>query len=148
MSTLSTALDDDLTDERLKVIGRLVVQRCSPRHPDPWTRAELLLAIRQVPFENHYGQGVRLDVIEQVIQRSRDRRALTRRRLTAAEVDDACAHDPDLLRSDFHTATDDEPKLYVYAPGGPKRRSDVPAGIRRDPEAGLPVRDPSRHARR
>lgn len=82
-----------------------------------YTRAELLLIGREAPRANHYGNHVRMDVIDGIVQQSRTLRAATRGRISQTERDRVCAETgthPD----DFACAGFDERNRaeFTYAP--------------------------------
>ena len=106
-----------------------------------YTRAELLLAMQQLPFANAYGQGFRLDVLDEIVNRSRAIRRIVAdpadgrpRLFTERQMFDACAAFPEAFRpSDFGVCSfdaDDRP-LYVHA----KRAGQVHAPQPRLPES-------------
>jgi len=61
---LITACEREPTPERSAVLASLLRTR-------DFTRAEWLLAMREVPFMNNYGQGFRLDLVQQVVDENR-----------------------------------------------------------------------------
>lgn len=72
---LATSLRKPLPADELTTITRLAAQRTRPGYADrPWSRAELLLAAREVPFRNDYNRGLRLDVMQAVIDEHRAKR--------------------------------------------------------------------------
>ena len=107
--------EPDCSEPRQNAVMRAVMTR-------GYTRAELLLAMREVPFQNSYGQGLRLDVIERIIKQHRQDRAALQRKLTREKVVDLLERYPKALSSDdFHICgyvegAKNRP-LQRYAPG-------------------------------
>ena len=113
-------VEPECTEARQSAVTRALLTR-------DYSRAELLLAMREVPFQNDYGKGLRLDVIERIIRQHREDRAGLQRSLTRAKVVDLLERHPKALQfDDFHICgyvegNRDAP-LYRYAPdiGKPK----------------------------
>lgn len=95
-----------------------------------YTRAELYLAMRELPRRNNFGQGFRLDLVDEVIRAHRQMRGRLRQALTVAQMQDLCATgevDPDRFRICGYD--DRNNPLFRYCP-------DLPAvPIRPAPEA-------------
>lgn len=133
-----------MTEARRDSLAGMMELYCDPeRTQQPYTRAELLLAVREVPRDPEAGhnfgdKGMSLSDIERVIRRHRTLVAkLTQRHLlTSVEVDKLCGDVYRLDRTHFGCSGFDqrtgEQKLWRYVPGGASRRADVPQPPRRD----------------
>ena len=117
-SHLITACEPEASQGRSTVLAKMLRTR-------DWTRAEYLLAMREVPFRNDYGKGFRLDVMADVIRESRELRALLTRKVTEAQMMDLCA-DPEVEPEHFACCGFDAHNhpLYIYAPeSGPHKHA-------------------------
>jgi hypothetical protein len=65
---------------RVVMLTRLLATR-------DYTAAELDLVKREAPFRNHYGQGLKLDVLQEIVDEHREVRARLARPITARERD-------------------------------------------------------------
>lgn len=91
-----------------------------------YSRAELMLAMDELPFRNTYGEGFRLDILDEIVKEHREMRARLSRMLTAKERDEITDTFPEIDAKCFHVAGFDgknEP-LYRYVDGRPA--PDVP----------------------
>lgn len=120
---LVTVVDPALAEnpDRFRTLTALVAGR-------GYTRAELLLAMKRLPFENAYGEGFRLDLVESLVTESRKVRAIVGnnpdgkpRLLTQRQMFDICAEFPEELSPDRFGIADydaDHRPLYRFATDG------------------------------
>jgi len=93
-----------------------------------YTRAELILAVNEVPKRNNYGKGFRLDIVEDVIREHRKDRARLQREVSEEEMHALVERYPEVRRDDFHCSgyapgRDSTVRRYRYVPD----RADAPA---------------------
>lgn len=125
VATLVAAVEPDAKDypKRVQVLKRLMKRR-------GYSRAELLLVMEELPFRNNYGKGIRLDLVEEIVQEHRTDRKMLQRALTAEEMHALIERHPDdLHRENFRVVTYNSrnEKLYRYLDTPkPKGRPDVP----------------------
>ena len=124
-------IEPDASTQRTKQLYRLIDRR-------GYSRAELALAMSEAPFKNHYGNRIKLDVVDGIIQEHRKDRAALNRSLTREQVTDLLERHPEALQWDaFHCCgyTKRDQPLYRYAPD---------AGTPQDPQPKLEERTPRR----
>ena len=84
-----------------------------------YSRAELLLAMHELPFQNNYGQGFRLDLVEKIIQENREDRAALARPVSSEERDRLIVRYPKCVDPDGFKCcgfySDNRPK-WIYVP--------------------------------
>lgn len=142
---LITAVEPEASDQRVQMIARLLKMR-------DYTRAELLLVMRELPFDSdaahNYGRGLNPADVERIIQANREIRAKATKLMSSQERDELIAKCPDRVDpDDFHLSTYnsyDEP-LWAYNPGldsnprqpRPKLEESTPGKYRsRDEDSG------------
>lgn len=115
VSFITTQKQPGATEKQIQTWTRLVDRR-------GYSRAELLLAMHEVPFRNDYGQGFRLDVLDEVIQENRRDRERLGRLVTEQEMYELVERYPSIAKADFHLAGFGEgyerrrEKQFRYAP--------------------------------
>lgn len=112
IATLVAAVEPDAKNapKRVQVLKRLMQRR-------GYSRAELLLVMEELPFRNDYGKGIRLDLVEEIVQQHRKDRKMLQRALTAEEMHALIERHPDdLHRENFQVTAHNSrnEKLYRY----------------------------------
>lgn len=115
---LLDAVEPDAGGARLKQVYRLIKRR-------DYSRAELILAAEEVPFRNHYGEHLKLHVVDEIIKQHRKDRKLLQRTLTEKQVTELLERRYEELDPDaFHVCGQDayDNDLYRYVPNrsGPR----------------------------
>ena len=139
-----TAVEPEASDKRVRTITRLLKSR-------DYTRAELLLAMKRLPFDpdasHNYGRGFNPADVERIIDENRELRQKLSRPLSSEERDELITeHSAKIDPDAFHCCgfnKYDEPR-WRYVPDPETKRPDV------DPEPKEPNPDlgeslPGRH---
>lgn len=127
---LLTLCEPEASEARVQMITLLIASY-------DYTRAELLLAMREVPRDpeasHNYGRGFNLADVERVIRKSRQIRGRLQRPVTAQERDELLEEHPNALsREDFACCESGGPgeRRYLYVPDmrkpGRERRRGLP----------------------
>lgn len=113
-----------------------------------YTRAELMLAMREVPRDpeaaHNYGKGFRISDVERIVKRSRKMRARLKQKLTRSAMMELLEEYPDALdRGDFHPCGFNEHNeaLYRYLPEVNRLPGQPNSGEEKKPKALLEVDD-------
>lgn len=117
---LLDAIEPNAEGPRLEQVYRLIKRR-------GYSRAELVLAAEEVPFRNHYGEHLKLHVVDEIITQHRKDRKRLQRTLTEKQVMEllerrATELDPDAFKVCGQDAYDND--LYRYVPNEPAPRHD------------------------
>ena len=140
---LVTAIQPSLADNpaRLRTLVGLIAMQ-------DYTRAELLLAMKRLPFVNSYGEGFRLSDLGTLIDDNRNARRIVAdpadgkpRMLTERQMFDACDKHPELFRREDFGICDydsmDRPFFRYARAAGPHKHAPQP----QLPEATAPRRE-------
>ena len=114
-SHLMTVCEPEATDARQQTMTKLLASY-------DYTRAELLLAMREVPRDpeasHNYGRGFNVADVHRTVKAHREARSRLKQQITASMRDDLCAEHKELEPTDFHCTSYNSvnEKLYRYAP--------------------------------
>lgn len=128
---IGLAASNRAVDVERAVFARLLASRS-------YSRAELMLAMREVPFDpdRFGGRGVTVQDVERVVLRHRRLRAKLRQPMTAAEITEVCVAFPrDVSTDGFRCCGFDahNQPLFRYAPEAPAATSE-PTPVIEDPD--------------
>lgn len=121
---LIAAVEPEASSERVAVVTRLLAAY-------GYTRAELLLAMRELPRDpeasHNFGRGLNLADVERIVRGSRQMRARLLRPATMSAITALVEAHPELSLQDFRCCGFDErgERLYRYAPGATPHRNET-----------------------